>query len=127
MSEAVNGEPKYEEPLGGTELHEHQIELQQLDGIYCAVASVAEPTFSDGRRRNSTESHESQYMQIQQTESIYDTLKVAEQIQQNAFDGTLINSESKMKLKQLEDVNDTVRVSKREVSCRYLVCLLVLL
>ena len=69
MSEAVydkvnvNGESEYEEPLGGTELHEHQyIELQQPESVYDRVG-VAEPTFSNGMLRNSTYFHEPPYMQ----------------------------------------------------------------
>ena len=43
----VNGEPEYEEPIGGTELHEHQyIELQQPEGAYDS-ARVVEKTFLD--------------------------------------------------------------------------------
>ena len=85
----VNGETEYEEPLSGSELHEIQyIELQRPEGVY-DMAGVAEPAFSDGRRRNSAESHEPQYMQIQQKESIYDKSRVAEQIHQNAFDRAL--------------------------------------
>ena len=125
MSEAVydmvnvNGEPECEEPLGSTELYEHQyIELEQPEGVY-DMARVAELTFLDGKRRNSTESHEPQYMQIQQKESTYDKSRVVEQIQQNVFDKALMNTESQyMELQQLEDVYDTVRVSERKVSCR---------
>ena len=94
----VTGEPEYEEPLGDTELHEHQyIELQQPQGVYNMARVAEQQAFSDGTLRNSTESHEPQYMQIQQTESIYDTARVAEQ---TVFDGTLINPESQyMELK----------------------------
>ena len=81
------------------------------------MARVAEQqTFSDRTLRNSTESHEPQYMQIQQTESIYDTARLAEQ---TVFNGTLINPESQyMELKQLEGVYETVRVVEQEVSCQ---------
>ena len=111
----VTGEPEYEEPLGGTELHEYQyIELQQPEGVYDTARVAEQQTFSDGTLSNSTESHELQYMQIQQTESIYDTARVAEQ---TVFDGTLINPESRyMELKQLEGVYETVRVAEQEVS-----------
>ena len=111
----VNGEPEYEEPLGGTELHEHQyIELQQPQGVYDMARVAKQQTFSDATLRNSTESHEPQYMQIQQTESIYDTARVAEQ---TVFDWTLINPESQyMELKQLEGVYNTVRVAEQKVS-----------
>ena len=115
----VTGEPEYEEPLGGTELHEHQyIELQQPEGVYDMARVAERQTFSDGTLRNITESHEPQYeyMQIQQTESIYDTTRVAEQTD---FYGTLINPESQyMELKQLEGVYETVRVKEQEVSCQ---------
>ena len=31
----VTGEPEYEEPLGGTEVHEHQyMQIQQPEGVY---------------------------------------------------------------------------------------------
>ena len=113
----VTGEPEYEEPLDGTELHEHQyIELQQPEGVYDTARVAEQQTFSDGTLRNSTESHEPQYMQIQQTKSIYDTARVAEQ---TVFDWTLINPESQyMELKQLEGVYETVRVAEQEVSCQ---------
>ena len=59
-------------------------------------------------------------MQIQQTESTYDTFRLEKQIQQNVIDGTIINTESQyMELKQLEDVYDNVKVSELEVSCRF--------
>ena len=76
----VTGEPEYEKPLGGTELHKHQyIELQQPEGV-SDIARVAEQhTFSDGTLRNSTESHEPQYMQIQQPEGVNETVRVEEQ------------------------------------------------
>ena len=109
---SVTGEPEYEKPLGGTELHEHQyIELQQPENVYDMARVAEQQTFSDATLRNSTESHEPQYMQIQQTESIYDTARVAEQ---TVFDGTLINPESQyMELKQLEGVYETVRVAEK--------------
>ena len=122
MSEAVydivdvNGESEYEEPLGSTELHEHQyMELQQPEGVY-DMARIAEPTFSDGSFRNCNEFHKPQYMQSQQADSSYDTFRVAGQIQQNKFDGTRINTESQyMELEQLEDVNHNERVLELEV------------
>ena len=113
----VTGEPEYEEPLDGTELHEHQyIELQQPEGVYDMARVAEQQTFSDMARRNSTESHKPQYVQIQQTESIYDTARVAEQ---TVFDGTLVNPESQyMELKQLEGDYETVRVEEQKVSCQ---------
>ena len=113
----VTGEPEYDEPLGGTELHEHQyIELQQPEGVYDMARAAEQQTFSDATLRNSTESHESQYMQIQQTECIYDMAIVAEQTVSN---GRLINPESQyMELKQLEGIYETVRVEEQEVSCQ---------
>ena len=103
----VTGDPEYEEPLGGTELHEHQyIELQQPECVYDMARAL----------RNSTESHEPQYMQIQLTESIYETARVAEQ---TVIYGTLLNPESQyMELKQLEGVYETVRVEEQQVSCQ---------
>ena len=105
----VTGEPEYEEPLGGTELHEHQyIELQQPEGVSDMARVAEQQTFSDARLCNSIESHEPQYRRIQQTESIYDTARVAKQ---TVFDGTFINSESQyMELKQLEGVYNRVRI-----------------
>ena len=105
----VTGEPEYEEPHGGTELHEHQY-IQQPEGVYDMTRVAEQQTFSDGTLRNSTESHEPQYMQIQQTESIYDMARVAEQ---TVFEGTQY-----MELKQLEGVYETVRVEEQEVSCQ---------
>ena len=115
----VTGGPEYEEPLGGTELHEYQyIELQQPEGVYDMARVAKQQTFSDATLRNSAEPHEPQYMQIQQPECVYDTAKVAEQ---TVFDGTLIlvNPESQyMELKQLEGDYETVRVEEQEVSCQ---------
>ena len=113
----VTGEPEYEEPLGGTELHEDQyIELQQPEGVYDMARVPEQQTFSDRTLCNSTESHEPQYMQIQQSESIYDTVRIAEQ---TVFDWKLINPESQyMELKQLEGVYKTVRVEEQKVSCQ---------
>ena len=113
----VTGEAEYEEPLGGTELHEHQyIELQLPQGVYDMARVAEQQTFSNATLRKSTESHEPQYMQIQQTESIYEMARVAKQ---TVFDGTLINPESQyMELKQLEGVYETVRVEEQEVSCQ---------
>ena len=110
----VAGEPEYEKPLGGTELHENQyIELQQPEGVYDMARIQEQQTFSGGMLRNSTESHELQYMQ---TESIDDTARVAEK---SVFDGTLINPESQyMELEQLEGVYESVRVEQQEVSCQ---------
>ena len=76
----VTGEPEYEDPLGGTELHEHQyIELQQQEGAYDMARVSEQQTFSDGTLRNSTKSHEPQYMQIQHTEGVNETVRVEEQ------------------------------------------------
>ena len=113
----VTGEPEYEEPLGGTEVHEHQyMQIQQPEGVYDMAGVAEQHTFSDGTLRNRTESHEQQYMQIIQTESIYDTARVVEQ---TVFDGTHINPESQyMELKQLEGVYETMRLEVQEVSCQ---------
>ena len=71
----VTGEPEYVEPLGSTELHEHQyIELQQPDGVY-DMARVAEQTDFDRTLINP----ESQYMELKQLKGVYDTVRVAEQ------------------------------------------------
>ena len=71
----VTGEPEYEEPLGGTELHEYQyIELQQPEGVY-DTARVAEQTVFDGTLINP----ESRYMELKQLEGVYETVRVAEQ------------------------------------------------
>ena len=77
----LTGEPEYEVPLGGTELHEHQyIELQQPEGVYDTARVAEQQTFSDGTLRNNTESHEPQYMQIQHPESVNETVRVEEQV-----------------------------------------------
>ena len=77
--DSVTGEPEYEEPLGGTEMHEHlYIELQQPEGVYDSARVAEQQTFSDGTPRNSRES-EPQYMQIQQPEGANETVRVEEQ------------------------------------------------
>ena len=71
----ITGEPEYEEPLGGTELHEYQYnELQQPQGVY-DTARVAEQPVFDGALINP----ESQYMELKQIEGVYETVRVEEQ------------------------------------------------
>ena len=71
----VTGEPEYEKPFGGTELHEYQyIELQQPEGVYDTTRG-AEQTVFDGTLINP----ESHYMELKQLKDIYKTEKVEKQ------------------------------------------------